>query len=266
MNAIILSAGEGTRLQPLTNDKPKGMVKLFGKSLLEWQINVLKNCGIEDITIVTGYLDTKINFKNVTYKKNKNYSKTNMVETLFCASEKLTESTIISYGDIIYQQNVLQKLIDSPYDISVVVDKNWAPYWKKRFNEPLSDAESLQIDNLGNITEIGKKVSNYKQISAQYIGLMKFQGDGIKNLLNFYKHSAIKAKNGTNLLNPNYKFEQSYMTDLLQGMITSRFKIKAIEIKNGWLELDSYYDYQLYQKMEQDKTLKHFLDLDKMEL
>jgi CTP:phosphocholine cytidylyltransferase-like protein len=55
LKAIILAAGRGKRLNPLTDKIPKAMVKLFGKSLLEWQINVFRNCNINDISIVTGY-------------------------------------------------------------------------------------------------------------------------------------------------------------------------------------------------------------------
>ena len=264
LNAIILAAGQGIRLQPLTNDKPKGMVQLFGKSLLEWQINTLTNCGIKDITIVTGYMSEQINFKNILYKNNPNFQTTNMVETLFCAKEKLLDSTIISYGDIIYQKDVLQKLIDSPYEISVIIDKNWESYWDCRFSNPLSDAESLKINDSKNIIEIGKKTNSLNEICGQYIGLMKFQGEGTKNLKFFYENMAKKATSQKNPLNPNCKFEESYMTDLLQGMIDSGIEIKGIEIKNGWLELDSFSDYLLYEKMEKENTLKRFLDVKKL--
>ena len=264
MNAIILSAGEGSRLYPLTKNKPKGMVNLFKKNLLQWQIDTLRSCGIEDITIVKGYLEQLINFKKINYRKNKKYSTTNMVETLFCATDKIIGPTIISYGDIIYQKEVLEKIIHSKAEISVVIDKNWKPYWNERFSEPLSDAESLEINNSGYITEIGQKVNNSRLISGQYIGLMKFQGKGITNLLNFYKESKLQAKNGINPLNPKCEFKKSYMTDLLEGMIKSKFKIKSVEIKNKWLELDTYSDYLLYKKMKNNNTLKHFLDLNKM--
>ena len=265
MNAIILSAGEGNRLHPLTKNKPKGMVNLFKKNLLQWQIDTLRSCGVEDITIVKGYLEQLINFKKINYKQNKKYSTTNMIETLFCATDKIIGPTIISYGDIIYQKEVLEKIIHSKAEISVIIDKNWKPYWNKRFSEPLSDAESLEINNSGYITEIGQKVSNSKLISGQYIGLMKFQGKGITNLLNFYKKSKLQARNGINPLNPKCEFKKSYMTDLLQSMIKSKFKIKSVQINNKWLELDTYSDYLLYKKMEKNNTLKKFLDLNKME-
>ena len=83
MNAIILAAGKGERLQPLTNDKPKCLVELFGKSLLEWQIKAFQSSGITDITIVSGYKSDLINFPEITILKNEKYESTNMIETLF---------------------------------------------------------------------------------------------------------------------------------------------------------------------------------------
>ena len=73
MNAIILAAGKGERLQPLTNNKPKCLVELFEKSLLEWQIKIFQNSGITDITIVSGYKSDLINFPKITILKNEKY-------------------------------------------------------------------------------------------------------------------------------------------------------------------------------------------------
>jgi choline kinase len=156
LNAIILAAGEGTRLRPLTNDKPKGLVELFGKSILERQIDIFMSCGITDISIVTGFNAEMIQFPYINYFHNPNFKITNMVETLFCAKEKLNESSIISYGDIIFEKSVLEKLINSEYDISVIIDLAWKDYWKVRFENPLEDAESLILNN-GYIADIGQK-------------------------------------------------------------------------------------------------------------
>ena len=79
-----------------------------------------------------------------------------MVETLFCAREKFSDSVIVTYGDIIYEKKVLEKLLSSSDDISVITDENWMEYWKIRFENPLDDAESLVLDNNGNITSIGQ--------------------------------------------------------------------------------------------------------------
>ena len=262
MKAIILAAGEGKRLRPLTNNTPKCLVNLFGKSLLQQQIETFRSCKIDDISVVTGHLNQMINFENITYFQNPNFKTTNMVETLFCAKEKLTNSVIVSYGDIIFEKNVLQKLIDSNDDISVVIDKNWKKYWEMRFDNPLNDIESLILDD-GYISNIGQKVNSFDKIQGQYIGLMKFQNEGMSFLLDFYENAKKKSKDErVNILNSNLPFEKSYMTDLLQGLINAGCKIKAVPVNNGWLELDSYHDYEVYNKKYKDRTISDLISVN----
>lgn len=261
MKLIILGAGEGTRLRPLTNNCPKCMIKFIGKSLLEHQITTARNCGIDKIIVVKGFLGNTIQIPNIRYYENRNYNSTNMVETLFCAEKELNEPVIISYGDIIYEKNVLQKLIDSTYDFSVVIDKNWKEYWNIRFSDILDDVESLRL-NHGYITNIGQKVNSLTEIQGQYIGLMKFQGKGLDNLKEFYHKMKKDAKTGTNPLNPGAPFEKSFMTDFIQGLVNEGFKIKAIPIRGSWLELDSLSDYELYNKKYTDKTLSELISLE----
>ena len=261
MKAIILAAGEGQRLRPLTNEKPKCLVELFGKSLIERQIETFHKCGITDIIVITGYKNNKIKIPNVKYYKNKDYASTNMVETLFCAQNELNDDIIISYGDIIYQKDVLEKLIDSSDDCSVVVDKDWKKYWNIRFENPLDDAESLSLKD-GFIEDIGQKIDEPESIDGQFIGLMKFQKTGIKLLTEFYLDSKKEATKGKNPLNPHIEFKKSYMTDLLRAFIQNGNKIKSIIIYNGWLELDSVHDYDIYMKFWKENKLKEFIILE----
>lgn len=261
MKSIILAAGEGTRLKPLTLKIPKCLVKLFGKSILEWQLDTFHNCNITDIVVITGYLKDLINLPNLRYYNNPNYDKTNMVETLFTAKNELKDSVIISYGDIIFEEFVLKSLINSEDEISIIVDMNWKEYWESRFKDPLDDAESLLLDSDNYITEIGQKVTSYDKIHGQYIGLMKFQGKSIDFLKDFYEEKKFASKNGINPLNPSIPFEKSFMTDLLNSLIKSGKKIKAIPIKNGWLELDSMSDYDTYNKLYGNKQISKFFNV-----
>ena len=186
-----------------------------------------------------------------------------MVETLFCAKEELTEDVIISYGDIIFEENVIKKLIQWQDDFAVIVDKNWEKYWKMRFQNPLSDAESLKIDNEGFIMNIGQRVSNSKEIEGQYIGLMKIRKNVIKNLKEFYEDKKMESKTGINPLNKEISFEQSFMTDLIQSLINSNYKIKAVPIFGGWLELDTIDDYELYEHMQNENTIEQLISINK---
>ena len=262
MKVIILAAGRGTRLSPLTDDKPKCMVKLFGKSLLEWQIEKFRKFGIKDISVVTGYKKELISMDGIKIYYNKNFEKTNMIETLFCAKKEINETVIVSYGDIIFEDSVVQKLIESNEDFSIIVDKEWKKYWDMRFDNPLDDAESLILDSENNIKNIGQKTTTLHEIQGQYIGLMMFKGNSTKIIKKFYEKMKKLSKIDKNPLNSNLSFELSYMTDFLQGLIDEKYKLKAILIKNGWLELDSIQDYEIYNKLYHEGKISNFLNIE----
>ena len=259
LKVIILAAGEGKRLRPLTKNIPKCMVNFFGRSLLQRQIDVFQNLGINDISVVTGYCENKISIDNIKKFKNENFATTNMVESLFTAREKINDSVIVVYGDIVFESKIIQKLIDSRHNISVVIDKNWKDLWNVRFENPLDDAESLILDKNGLIRELGQKEKNINNIQGQFIGLMKFQNTGIDNIINFYEEMKNISNSSINPLNPNLPFEKSFMTDFLQGLIRNNQKLNAIIIENGWLEIDSLEDYNLYEKMNKNKSLKKLI-------
>jgi len=263
MKGIILAAGEGKRLRPLTENMPKSMIEFNGMTLLQRQVNVMKDCNINDIVVITGYKSDMIDIPGITYYKNENFDETNMVETLFCAKEELVGDIIISYADIIYEKNILQKLIDSTQKIAVIIDEKWEMYWDKRFENPLEDVESLKIDSKGNIIDIGQKTNSLEEIQGQYIGLLKFSSEGTKTLVDFYQKCKEKAKSGENMLNSEIEFKKSYLTDLLQGLIINGNELKSIFISGGWLEFDTINDFDLYQKMIADNSLSELINFDR---
>jgi len=262
MKAIILAAGLGSRLLPLTKDKPKCLVEFSGKTLLDRLLKTFKICGVNDIVLVIGHKSKKIDHADLDLVKNESYSNTGVMHSLFCAREKFEKAVIVSYGDIIFENSVLEKLLESKYDITAVVDKKWKRYWELRTDDPLSDAESLLMDEKNFITNIGEKnLKNYEQVCGQFIGLLKFQNKGLKDLKDFFGKIYSEASKEYNPLNPNVSFEQSTLTNFLQGMIMNGHKIKAIPIENGWLEFDTIKDFEIYNKMLTNDTLSDFIKI-----
>ncbi|MBU1704796.1 MAG: phosphocholine cytidylyltransferase family protein, partial [Nanoarchaeota archaeon] len=147
MKAIILAAGMGTRLGKYTESLPKGMLEFNGKPLIQWQVDTLRACGINDIVIVKGYVPDKINISRVKYYENKDYASTNMVETLFCAEEEMDDEILVCYADILYEKRIINKILKSKVDIGVTVDKDYWDYWKARLDNPKEDTESLVIED-----------------------------------------------------------------------------------------------------------------------
>lgn len=241
MRAIILAAGRGSRLGNMSEDSPKCRVDLAGVPMIERQIATYRSAGIADITLVTGYKAEMLRFDGVLNAHNPDWADTNMVATLFCAEQGFGDDVIVSYGDIVYEKRVIQALIAAPEDVSVVIDRQWRPYWEARFEDPLDDAESLRLDMTGNITEIGGTADRIEDIQGQYIGLMRFRGEGV-DLLRDTGSSLDRFPREWMTRRPVTK---AYMTDLLMEMILRGHTLSAVPVDGGWLEIDTPDDYDL---------------------
>ena len=256
LTAIILAAGRGSRLHPYTESCPKCLTELGDATLLDRQLATLRDCGVQNVVIATGYLADMLERPGIICVNNPLWAETNMVESLFCAEGEFTDDIIVSYSDIVYEPRVLQALLDSSADISVVVDRRWRALWEKRFAEPLSDAETLRLDDMGDIVEIGQPPQSFDQIDAQYIGLMRFRVNGVTALRNGYA-SMQKADRPWKKIRPP---ERAYMTDLLSELILLGHRVHAVPIKAGWLEVDTVGDHELYASMFSDGSIAEFFD------
>ena len=254
MYMIILAAGQGTRLRPLTDNIPKCLVQVKEKAILDWQLQVAQQAGINDIAIIRGYRKETIDRKGVIYFENLLFETTNMVETLMCAESVFHDGFIVSYGDIIYEQSILESLLSSNHPINVVIDRNWQVYWERRFEDVLDEAESLQFDSQGRITSIGQKPKSINEINGQYIGLMSFKGEGVNIWRSVYALAKHEAASGHSPFGGQRSFNSLYMTDMLQGIIDFGFPIHSVPIQRGWVELDSLEDLEIAnQSIEIDK-------------
>ena len=258
--AIILAAGEGKRLRPLTNDRPKCAVVLGGLPLIERQISTLQACGVTDIHLITGYLSNQLNGYGTSQSINHNYQSSNMVESLFSGLkfiEACEEDLLISYGDIIYSTDNLQELLKESHDVTVMVDKDWYQLWSLRLDNPLDDAETMLLADDGKIIELGKKPDSYRDIHGQYTGLFKVSAKRLRDLINFYNDL------DKSLLYEGSTFKNMYMTTFIQLLIDSGWQVFASMVENGWLEVDTKSDLDLYENLISSGSLMENLKLKK---
>jgi choline kinase len=239
MKAIILAAGEGSRLTPHTQDRPKCLVEVAGQTLLETQLDVLRSVGIGDIVLVKGYLAQALDRIPARSYVNQDYAGTNMVWTLFTARAELTGEVLITYGDIVYSPRVLRAVLDSPHAISVAVDQDWESYWRARCTDPLDDAETLKLSPDGRITEIGQPPESLADIQGQYIGLTKFSASGLAILIEVFD----RALQGGDL--GGKPPQRAFMTDLLQAIIARGHDVHPVFIRGEWVEVDTVGDLEL---------------------
>jgi len=247
LNAIILAAGMGKRLGPLTNHIPKCMIKLGRKSLLERAIENLRSCNINDISVVTGYCSNKINFPNITYFKNEQFNATGMNETLFCARKKLNDSVIILYSDIVYEKKFIQQILNFEGDFGIAVKSKWREAYVGRTDHPYSEAENVVIEN-GKILEIRKNIveSVPRQILAEFLGVVKLSKKGSYIIVEKYD-KLLKSHKGK--FHNAASLKKAYLTDMIQELIDSGYFIKPIFIDAKWDEIDTTQDLKRVEQL-----------------
>ncbi|MEM7406434.1 MAG: NTP transferase domain-containing protein [Pseudomonadota bacterium] len=239
MKAIVLAAGQGTRLRPLTDDRPKCLVEVAGKTILEHIVRALRSAGVDDITVVTGYRADQIQRYQLATRHNERYATTNMVYSLFCAEDLLVDDDVlVVYGDIVFHPDAVKRLIAEPAGVSIAVNTNWLEVWQVRMEDPLSDAETLRVDESNHIVDIGNKAGSLEEIEGQYMGLMLFRAHQLSAIRAMY-HELRDAGDTT-------RFDNLMMTDFLQLIRDRVAPLQAVFVPGGWIEVDSVEDREAY--------------------
>ncbi|MBM41699.1 MAG: nucleotidyl transferase [Acidobacteria bacterium] len=260
MTGIILAAGMGTRLGALTQDRPKAMLEFEGRTLLDHQVAAYRRCGVEHLVVIGGYRDDTIQCEGeVVRYRNSAYDRTNMVESLMCARNELHGTVLLSYGDVLFEDRVLEAAIRSTSAIGVTVDTDWRPYWQARYGDITTDTETLRMEDGRRIVRIGQPDPGPEDLAARYIGLLRFSDTGIRELLAVYDRARAAHVGGA--WQTSSRFEQGYLTDLLQEAIDQGVEVDAVPTERGWLEFDTKDDYELATRWACEGQLREFCAL-----
>jgi len=242
MKGIIIAAGMGIRLSPLTDNKPKCLLTIGGKTILQRQIETLRECGVNDIVIIRGYKKEMINYPGVRYYYNDNYENNNILASLFYAEKEMEGGFIASYSDILYGKEIVKKLLASKADISIIVDTKWRQAYKARTEHPVSEAEKVLVKG-NRVVKIGKAPIGADEAYGEFIGLAKFSAKGAEILKTNYQR--VKEEfSGKPFQHEGRMFEKAYLTDMLQELIDRGFTVRNVDVEGGWREIDTVQDYR----------------------
>ena len=221
----------------LTAGRPKCLVELGGQPLLHWQIDALQAAGIEKIGIVAGWHKEQLRGYGTTLFENARWAETNMVVSLACATTWLQGNTcVVSYSDIFYAPRAVSALLALDAGIAITYDRDWLALWSRRFSQPMSDAETFEVDDRGYLTDIGRRAASLDQISGQYMGLLRFTPDGWHEVLRFLSEISGDER------------DRLDMTTLLRHLIARGVRIATAPIDCRWGEVDSTSDLALYER------------------
>lgn len=238
--AVILAAGRGSRMNELTAEKPKCLLRLAGKTLLEWQQEALRKAGIDQILVVRGYLAHCIagDFATV---ENDRWQSTNMLSSLLCAGPFVrevfaagTDRVVVSYADIVYCADHVRRLLTNSGHMAICYDTDWAELWNLRFANALDDAETFRCRD-GLLLEIGGKTDDMAAIQGQYMGLLSFDAEGWDVL-------------EQNCARLGQKVAKTDMTGFLRHLLATGVSIGVTPVQGKWCEADNGEDLSIYEE------------------
>jgi choline kinase len=176
MKAIILSAGQGTRLLPMTATIPKCLLDIQGKTIIEWQIDELHKCGVDQITVVTGYgadkvedlLQRRYGPQRVQTHYSPDYATTDNLVSCWKVREQMTDDFILLNGDTLFEAAVVKSLLKSPASpVTVTVN-----------HKDIYDADDMKVSMEGSrLTKVGKDIPS-GNIHGESIGMILFRDTG----------------------------------------------------------------------------------------
>ena len=174
INIVILAAGIGSRLGKLTKEKPKGLVEINNEPLFDINLKTLDIIKNKRIRVITGHKSNLFNKYNVKKIKNKNFRFNGILDSFILGLNKIENfnDSLFLYSDIIYDEDVILNLLKTNHEFTIPILNDWKALWKKRFNNPLCDLETCKTNNIGQITEIGKKPKNFHDINGQFMGIL----------------------------------------------------------------------------------------------
>lgn len=256
ITAIIPAAGFEKQLLPLIEDMPKCLLDIKGKTILERQISALNECNIKEIALVRGYKKEAITLPNIRYYDNDRYEETGDLFSIFCAESEMKGRTIILYGDIVFDNTILEKLLKSPADIAVVVDLAWQEE-RQRDRQPahinpdlvsLADSPGksylsrfVMPDGEHRVVRIGQHLS-HDEAHGEFIGMAMFSEKGIAAFKSGYR-AALERYKSDGFHEAGALVKASF-TDLIQELIDQGQRVEAVPIFKGWVEVDSFEEYQ----------------------
>lgn len=226
--AIILAAGKGGRLAPLTNEIPKCLLQIGKTTIIQFQIKKLEQVGINNIVIVTGYHEEKVRRTcgaDFTYIYNKNFATTNSLYSLHLAREYAGKGCLVLNSDVIFHFDLIKKLLDSDFPDAIIVD----------FRENLGEEEMKVIASGSHLHKISKDISP-PQAQGENLGIVKLSSKGAGLLM---KIAEREFKNG----NKNLWVPQGI------DRMLPRYPFYVVPTNNlPWIEIDYVHDLERARK------------------
>jgi phosphoenolpyruvate phosphomutase len=253
-SAVILAAGEDGALGDLTRDRPKCMLDIKGKTILERQVEALNASGVKDIAVVRGHQKGAIRYPQLRYYDNEHYASTGELASLMLAQDELRGPVVCLYGDVIFDEAILGRLLRAQGDVVIGVDRAFYDHVRagngalpQRTHDlvvteepPVSGYRFVPSSSGMAVKRIGQRLPA-EEAHGEFIGVAVLSERGAKLVREV--HADLVAKHR----GPFHEAEslaKASLTDLLQELIDRGHPVTCVDVYKGWMEIDSFDDYR----------------------
>lgn len=233
---IVLAAGPGSELGELVKDRPKAMVPIAGKPILEHILDAYRSANIRELVVVRGYAKDAVTVQGATFVDNDAYATTDELASLAAAKSSLDGPCIVSYGDVLFKKYVLDELLETPGDFVVAVDSMASPADAKDAaaktdwaicSEPHSRTQLLSSNvTLKDVSTDNKAAG----ITGEWTGIFKMSANGAKAVREIL--GTLSEKELASLKIP----------DLLKRLVKEGREVRVVYTRGGWLDVDTLGD------------------------
>lgn len=235
--ALILAASRGEEFSVLTESTPKAMLAVAGKPLLYHQVDMLREIGVRDITVVRGFCKEKINAPNLSFVDNDEYASTKEVASLAKGIERLAnrEKTLVTYGDLLYKKYIPTILLEAEGDIVIAADPEWRGSRQKgRYMDFVSCSEPYRKTLFGKsvaLRAIGPVLPE-ETICGEWFGLLALSARGLRIAQEILR--GLSVREGFAQMRP-----AAFFSELMRRGHT----IRVVYVNGHWLDIDELKDF-----------------------
>jgi L-glutamine-phosphate cytidylyltransferase len=248
MKAVIIGAGRGSRLGPETSEIPETLVTVMGRPMLDWILEALAAGGFgrKDVVFIAGYAEgaVRARYPDLTFVTNAGWAHNNILLSLLTAREHLHGGFLSTYADIVYEGDIVQKLVASRSRITLGCDTAWRRRYVDRSQHPETDAEKMRAEGT-RVVELGRRIPS-ESACGEFIGVMNLSGEGTDEFLDAFDRAHAAHAGGQ--FREGRTFERAYLIDLLQDMLESGSEMHRVDTPGGYMELDTLEDLAAAEK------------------
>lgn len=247
---IIPAAGR----DPVFPEQPKSLISVAGRRILDHQLESIRKAGLKKVVIVRGHEGGQFESyyatdENFTFSENPLYAERHAMHSLMQASNHMEDGFVLVFSDILFDHEILMKLINSGKDIVLGLDNSYS-YHQHEIDKKLdlvvtrrsldANFRSLHRTSVTELSRMGKNIG-IERADSEFIGIGYFSAEGAKLLRDVYDDC---QNLGQVAFHEAADFSQASITDMFQEIIDRGFPIHGLEVSRGWREIHSREDVE----------------------